>query len=72
MKNTNTSLPDPVANKQKTLMFSSKRDTTGGTTTEKDNKEKRQLTLDTAMSNKDTVKAEIIWLLEVLKNKYSY
>ena len=72
VKNTNTSLPDPVANKQKTLMFSSKRDTTGGTTTEKDNKEKRQLTLDTAMSNKDTVKAEIIWLLEVLKNKYSY
>ena len=53
-------------------MFSSKRDTTGGATTEKDNKEKRQLTLDTAMSNKDTVKAEIIWLLEVLKNKYSY
>ena len=72
VKNTNTSLPDPVASKQKILMFASNRDTTGGTTTEKDNKEKRQLTLDTVMSNKDTVKAGIMWSLEVLKNKYFY
>ena len=64
--------PDPPASKQKTFMFSSTSDPTGGTTTEKDNKEKRQHTLDTAMLSEDTVKAEIMWSLEVLKKKYSY
>ena len=53
-------------------MFASASDPTGGTSTEKVNKEKRQHTLDTAMLSEDTVKAEIMWSLEVLKNKYSY
>ena len=64
--------PDPTASKQKTLMLASTSDPTGVTTTKKDNKEKRQHTLDTAMFSEDTVKAEIMWSSEVLKNKYSY
>ena len=64
--------PDPAVSKQKTLMFASISDPTGGATTEKDNKEKRQHTLDTVMLSEDTAKAEIMWSLEVLKNKYSY
>ena len=35
-------------------------------------KEERQHTLETAMLSEDTVKAEIVWSLEVLKNKFSY
>ena len=40
--------PDSAASKQKALMFASSSDP-GGTTIKKDNKEKRQHTLDTAM-----------------------
>ena len=64
--------PDPAASKQKTSIFVSTSDSTGGTTTKEYNKEKRQHTLGTAMLNEDTVKAEIMWSSEVLKNKYSY
>ena len=53
-------------------MFASISDSTGRTTTKKDNKEKRQHTLNTDMLSKDTVKSEKMWSLEVLKNKYSY
>ena len=35
-------------------------------------KEERQDTLETAMLSEGTVKAEIMWSLEVLKNKFSY
>ena len=52
---------DPAASKQKTLVFASTSDPTGGTTTEKDNKEKRQHRLDTTMLSEDIVKAEIMW-----------
>ena len=61
--------PDPAASKQKTL-FASASDPTEGTTTERGNKKERQHTLDTAILSEDTVKAEIIWSLEVSKNKY--
>ena len=71
-KHKQKTLPDPAASKQKTLMFASISDPTGRTTTKKDNKEKRQHTLNTDMLSKDTVKAEKMWSLEVLKNKYSY
>ena len=54
--------PDPAASKQKTLMFASTTDPTERTTTKKDNKEKRQHTLDTAMLSENPVKAEIMWL----------
>ena len=64
--------PDPAAGKQKTLMFASTSNPTWGTTTKKDNKEKRQHTLDKDMLSEDTVKAEIMWLLQVLKNKSPY
>ena len=63
--------PDPAAGKEKTLMFASTSNSTWGTTTKKDNKEKRQLTLDKAMLSEDTVKAETM-LLQVLKNKSPY
>ena len=63
--------PDPAASKQKTL-FASASDPTEGTTTERGNKKERQHTLDTAILSEGTVKAEIIWSLEVSKNKYSY
>ena len=46
--------PDPAASKQKTLMFASISDPTGGTSIKKDNKEKREHTLDTAMLNEDS------------------
>ena len=71
-KHKQKTLSDPSASKQKTLMFASTSDATGGTTTKKDNKEKGQHTLNTAMLTEDTVKTEITRSLEVLKNKYYY
>ena len=64
--------PDPAASKPLPLMFAPTSDPTWGTNTRKDNKEKRQHTLDKTMLGENTVKAKIMQSLQVLKNKYPY
>ena len=59
--------PDPAGSKQKTLMFAPTNDPTSGTN-RKNNKEKRQHTLEKTMLGENTVKAKIMQSLQVLKN----